>query len=112
MTKEQLRVASRRAVTGVLASAATAMDVKFESFSVQVSGNQLITDTDIELNQGCRYGLIGDNGSGKSNVLASIAQRDLPLPSHIDVFHLHEEAPPSEQTAVEAVIGHVVEEAA
>jgi len=110
MTNEQLRVAQRRAVTGVLASAPTAMDVKFESFSVQVSGNQLITDTRIELNQGCRYGLIGDNGSGKSNVLAAIAQRDLPLPPHIDVFHLHEEAAPSEQTAVEAIIKHMVDE--
>jgi ATP-binding cassette subfamily F protein 2 len=69
-----------------------------------------VTDTEIELNQGCRYGLIGDNGSGKSNVLASIAQLDVPLPSHIDVFHLHEEAQPSEQTAVEAVIAHIVEQ--
>jgi len=64
------------------------------------------------LNQGCRYGLIGDNGSGKSNVLAAIAQRDVPLPSHIDVFHLHEEAEPSEQTAVEAIIAHLAEESA
>ena len=30
----------------------------------------------LELTQGCRYGLIGENGSGKSNVLAAIAQRD------------------------------------
>jgi len=110
LTGELQRVASRRAVTGVLASARDAMDVKFESFSMQVSGNQLITDTTMELNQGCRYGLIGENGSGKSNILAAIAQRDLPLPSHIDVFHLHEEAQPSEQTAVEAVIAHIVQE--
>ena len=57
-------------------------------------------------------GLLGDNGAGKSNVLAAIAQREVPLPRHIDVFHLHEEAPPSEQTGVEAVVAHVVEEAA
>eukprot|EP00927_Polykrikos_kofoidii_P022608 TRINITY_DN21044_c0_g1_i2.p1 TRINITY_DN21044_c0_g1~~TRINITY_DN21044_c0_g1_i2.p1 ORF type:complete len:622 (-),score=131.40 TRINITY_DN21044_c0_g1_i2:513-2099(-) len=78
---------------------------------MQVGGNQLIMDTSVELNQSSRYGLIGENGSGKSNVLAAIAQRDVPLPSHIDVFHLHEEAPPSEQTAVEAVVAHIVEEA-
>ena len=64
-------------------------------------GNQLIKDCNVELTQGCRYGLIGDNGSGKSNVLAAIAQRNVPLPEIIDVFHLHEEAPPTEQTAVE-----------
>mmetsp|Transcript_53613 Transcript_53613/g.96179 ORF Transcript_53613/g.96179 Transcript_53613/m.96179 type:complete len:597 (-) Transcript_53613:239-2029(-) len=112
LTEEQMRVASRRAVTGVLASTPQAMDVKLDSFSLMVSGNQLVTDTTIELNQGCRYGLIGDNGCGKSNVLAAIAQREVPLPSHIDVFHLHEEAKPTEQTAVEAVIAHIVEESA
>jgi ATP-binding cassette subfamily F protein 2 len=57
-------------------------------------------------------GLIGENGSGKSNVLAAIAQRDVPLPDEIDVFHLHQEAEPTEQSAVEAVVGHVIAEAA
>lgn len=111
ITDEQKRVASKRAVTGVLASERTSYDVKFEAFSMQVGGNQLVNDTSIELTKGCRYGLIGENGSGKSNILASIAQRDVPLPDFIDVFHLHEEAKPTEQTAVEAVVGHIVEEA-
>jgi len=110
MTAEQQRVAQRRAVTGVLASAAAASDVKFDAFSLAVGGNQLVNDCSLELNQGCRYGLIGDNGCGKSNVLAAIAQREVPLPSHIDVFHLHEEAQATEETAVEAVINHVVKE--
>jgi len=111
LTNEQKLVAASRAVTGVLASSPTQMDVKFDAFSVMVGGNLLVTDCSLELNQGCRYGLIGDNGSGKSNVLAAIAQRDVPLPEHIDVFHLHEEAPPTEQTGVEAVIAHIREEA-
>ena len=45
-------------------------------------------------------------------MLAAIAQRDVPLPDHIDVFHLHEEAPATEMTGVEAVINHVTLEAA
>mmetsp|Transcript_54580 Transcript_54580/g.151425 ORF Transcript_54580/g.151425 Transcript_54580/m.151425 type:complete len:598 (-) Transcript_54580:67-1860(-) len=110
ITDEQKRVATKRAVTGVLASPQSALDVKFDSFSLQVGGNQLVNDCHLELNQGCRYGLIGDNGSGKSNVLAALAQRDVPLPRHVDVFHLHEEAQPTEQSAVEAVIAHIVEE--
>ncbi|CAE8661824.1 unnamed protein product [Polarella glacialis] len=111
ITKEQKRVAVRRAVTGVLASPITARDAKFESFTLQVGGNQLVNECCLDLCQGCRYGLIGDNGSGKSNVLAAIAQRELPVPSHIDVFHLHEEAPASELSAVEAVIAHITQEA-
>jgi ATP-binding cassette subfamily F protein 2 len=43
-------------------------------------------------------------------VLSALAQRDLPVPPHIDIFHLHEESPADEQTGVEAVIGHVVAE--
>eukprot|EP00929_Paragymnodinium_shiwhaense_P019791 TRINITY_DN1337_c0_g1_i1.p1 TRINITY_DN1337_c0_g1~~TRINITY_DN1337_c0_g1_i1.p1 ORF type:complete len:642 (-),score=181.53 TRINITY_DN1337_c0_g1_i1:511-2346(-) len=107
LTQEQKLVAESRAVTGVLASAAAAMDLKFEAFSIMVGGNQLLADSTLELNQGCRYGLIGDNGSGKSNILASIAQGDLPLPEHVDVFHLHEEAPADDRTGVEAVVAHV-----
>ena len=34
-----------------------------------VGGKQLVTDWQLELNFGARYGLIGLNGSGKSNVL-------------------------------------------
>jgi len=97
-------------VTGVLASTQAARDVKFQSFSVAVGGKLLVSDVNLELTQGCRYGLLGENGSGKSNVLAAIAQREVPLPAHISVFHLHEEAPPSELTGVQAVIDHVVKE--
>ena len=110
LTKEQQRVATSRAVTGVLASEPGARDLKFQSFSVMVGGNPLVQDCDLELNFGCRYGLIGQNGCGKSNVLNAIAQRDIPLPDHVDMYHLHEEAPATEQTGVEAVIAHLVEE--
>ena len=111
LTAEQRRVASVRAVTGVV-DHVSGRDVKFSSFSLMVGGNQLVTDCSIELNQGCRYGLVGTNGSGKSNVLAAIAQGDLEMPEHIDLYHLHEEAPATEQTGVEAVIAHIREEAA
>jgi len=110
LTAEQIRTAKHRAVTGVLASKDEERDLKFDSFSLMVGGNHLVTDCSLQLNQGCRYGLIGGNGSGKSNVLAALAQRELPVPDHIDMYHLHEEAPATEQTGVEAVIAHVHEE--
>lgn len=110
LTKEQMRVRANRAVTGVLASTAAARDVKIESFSVSLGGRSLVSDCKLELTQGCRYGLLGDNGSGKSNVLSAIAQREIPIPKHLSMFHLHEEAPPSDLTGVQAVIDHVVKE--
>ena len=110
LTKEQQRVRANRAVTGVLASVQAARDVKIDSFSVSLGGRSLVSDCHLELSQGCRYGLLGDNGSGKSNVLAAIAQREVPIPKHLSIFHLHEEAPPSDMSGVQAVIDHVVKE--
>jgi ATP-binding cassette subfamily F protein 2 len=37
---------------------------------------------------GRRYGLIGQNGCGKSNFLHCISTREIPLPDHIDIYHL------------------------
>tara|TARA_B100000795_G_C22756592_1_gene421776 strand:- start:118 stop:1389 length:1272 start_codon:yes stop_codon:yes gene_type:complete len=112
LNTEQIRVQEVRAVTGVLASREEERDIKFDSFSLMVGGNQLVTDCRLELNQGCRYGLVGTNGCGKSNVLAALAQHELPIPDHLDLYHLHEESPATEQTGVEAVIAHIQEEAA
>ena len=101
---------AKRSVTGVLASRKTDIDVKFESFGVSLGGNPLVVDTDIEMHQGCRYGIVGENGSGKSSVLAAVANREVPLPDHVDVYWLSEEAPPSELSGVEAVVSHVKNE--
>ena len=44
-------------------------------------------------------------------MLAALAQGDLEMPEHIDLYHLHEEAPATDQTGVEAVVAHIQEEA-
>ena len=48
-----------------------ARDIKFASFSVSVGGRQLVADSNLELTQGCRYGLLGDNGSGAYSAVIS-----------------------------------------
>ena len=108
----QEMLAKQRAVTGVLASNPTSTDVKIEKFSVTVAGQPLLDDATLELNVGTRYGFIGQNGSGKTNVLNAIALREIPIPDHIDLYHLHAEAEPTERTAIEAVVDHVTEEIA
>ena len=104
--------AADRTVTGVLASRSTAMDVRIEQFSMQVNGRELVRDCAIELNQGRRYGLLGANGCGKSNLLAAIARREVPVPPHLDAYLLREEAEPSDRTALEAVVDHIKAEVA
>jgi len=102
--------AINRVVTGVLSSRETARDIKITGFSMNISGTELIKETEIELTIGRRYGLIGRNGSGKTNFLQALANREVPIPDHMDMFHLHEEAQPSDRTALQSVVDHVTEE--
>jgi ATP-binding cassette subfamily F protein 2 len=97
-------------VTGVLASQGNSMDVKIEQFSINIHGKEFVKDTKLDLTYGRRYGLIGSNGSGKSTILAAIAHREIPIPEHIDIWHLHGEAPPSDMTAVDSVVDYVKKE--
>jgi len=91
-------------VTGVLTSRVQSRDVVIEQTSISLGGHEMITDATLRLNHGRRYGLIGSNGSGKSTLLAAIAARELPIPDHIDIWHVHEEAQPSDITALQAVV--------
>lgn len=51
-----------------------------------------------------RYGLLGLNGCGKSTLLTSIGLRELPIPDHMDIYHLSREIDASDMTSLEAVI--------
>lgn len=48
--------------------------------------------------------MIGLNGSGKSSLLHAIANREIPVPDHIDIFLLSREMPASNDTALHAVM--------
>jgi ATP-binding cassette subfamily F protein 2 len=97
-------------VTGVLASQPKALDIKISSFSISTWGRELVKDTILEMNFGRRYGLLGQNGSGKSTMLYAIAHRQVPIPDHIDIWHLDREAAPSDMTAIQAVVDTVARE--
>eukprot|EP01136_Pigoraptor_vietnamica_P008724 Opistho-1_new@44425 len=101
---------SARHVTGVLASRPASRDVIVESFNLTFHGLELIQDATLELNFGRRYGLLGQNGSGKSTFLKCLAAREVPIPEHIDIFLLNEEVPPTDRTALQSVIDTVAEE--
>ena len=96
--------AAARNVTGVLGSNPLSRDLKILSFSLQLHGKRLVEDTTLELSYGNRYGLLGANGAGKSTFLTALASRELPIPDHIDIYHLDEEAEPSDRCAIDAVV--------
>mmetsp|Transcript_6780 Transcript_6780/g.7767 ORF Transcript_6780/g.7767 Transcript_6780/m.7767 type:complete len:603 (+) Transcript_6780:211-2019(+) len=110
--EEDVGFAPQRTVTGVLTSRPTQRDIKIDSFSMSISGAELIQDCSIELTIGRRYGLLGQNGCGKTNFLSCLANREVPIPDHMDLYHLHTEAEPSDRTGLEAVIDHIKNELA
>uniref|UniRef100_A0AAQ4RG21 ATP-binding cassette, sub-family F (GCN20), member 2b n=1 Tax=Gasterosteus aculeatus aculeatus TaxID=481459 RepID=A0AAQ4RG21_GASAC len=108
LTKEldefELAKTEARAVTGVLSSHPNSTDVHVSSLSLTFHGQELLADTSLELNSGRRYGLIGLNGTGKSMLLSAIGHREIPIPEHIDIYHLTREMAPSEKTALQCVM--------
>lgn len=95
---------SDRVTTGVLSSTPSSRDVKITSTSLVFHGRVLITDGTLELNFGRRYGLLGENGCGKSTFLKAIAAREYPIPPHVDIYLLNEGAPPSDLGALDWVV--------
>lgn len=51
-----------------------------------------------------RYGLLGLNGCGKSTLLTSIGLREVPIPEHMDIYHLTREIDATDLTSLEAVM--------
>ncbi|RYY32966.1 ABC-F family ATP-binding cassette domain-containing protein, partial [archaeon] len=84
-------------------------DIKVQKLTVILKGKELMADTDLNLNYGCRYGLIGPNGCGKSILMTILGRRMVPLPKNLDVYHLMSEIEPSDMTALEAVVAVDVE---
>lgn len=99
-----------RTVTGVLTSRPTSRDIKIDGFSMGVNGQELVQDCTIELTIGRRYGLLGQNGCGKTNFLQCLANREVPIPDHMDLYHLCEEAAPTSRTALETVVDYIKDE--
>jgi len=98
---------AHRAATGILVSQALSRDVHIHNFSLSLHGVELVKDSSLDLNYGRRYGLIGFNGSGKSTLLSCLAAREVPIPEHIDIFHLSSEVAATEKNALEIVMEEV-----
>ncbi|KAG9396252.1 ABC transporter [Carpediemonas membranifera] len=87
-------------VTGKLATRPTSNDVKITSYSLQAFGQTFVDDSTLDLSRS-RIGLLGHNASGSTTLLRSIAEREIPIPEHLDIFFLDREAPPVDMTPVE-----------
>jgi ATP-binding cassette subfamily F protein 2 len=101
-----------RSAAGVLVSDVKSRDIKIESYTLSFHGRLLFENAAVSFNYGQRYGLLGENGSGKSTFLQSIAERDIEIPQHIDIYMVNGEAEPSDINALDFIIAGAKEKVA
>ncbi|KAI1174716.1 P-loop containing nucleoside triphosphate hydrolase protein [Nemania sp. FL0916] len=84
--------------------AAKTKDIKIENADVSIGATRILTDTDLTLAYGHRYGLVGNNGVGKSTLLRALSRRELPIPTHISILHVEQEITGDDTPALQAVL--------
>ena len=72
-------------------AASKSKDIKVDSIDVAIGGKRILTDTNLTLAYGRRYGLVGQNGIGKSTLLRALSKREVPIPTHITILHVEQE---------------------
>ena len=79
-------------------------DIKLDNIDVNIAGTRILTDTNLSLSYGHRYGLVGNNGVGKSTLLRALSRRELPVPTHISILHVEQEITGDDTSALQAVL--------
>ncbi|KAK9479184.1 P-loop containing nucleoside triphosphate hydrolase protein [Lipomyces japonicus] len=84
---------------------AKSKDIKIDNFDLYVgAGQRILSDTSLTLAYGRRYGLIGQNGIGKSTLLRALARRELSVPKHITILHVEQEVLGDDTPALQSVL--------
>ncbi|WWD07812.1 hypothetical protein V865_005917 [Kwoniella europaea PYCC6329] len=109
---KKLSMATDRSANGVLISDPKGRDIKIDQYTLSFHGRLLIEGAEIALNYGQRYGLLGENGSGKSTFLESIAERDIEIPDHIDIYLVRGAVEPSDVNALDYIVASAKEKVA
>ncbi|SCU91506.1 LAMI_0E06172g1_1 [Lachancea mirantina] len=80
-------------------------DIKIDTFDLYVGdGQRILSDAQLTLSFGRRYGLVGQNGIGKSTLLRALSRRELNVPQHISILHVEQELRGDETKALQSVL--------
>ena len=80
------------------------MDIQIGGIQLYGGKQELLTDATLKLVHGTKYGLVGRNGTGKSTLLHAISDRVVPMPDHLHIIHVEQEAAPSHKSALQTVL--------
>lgn len=79
-------------------------DIRVDGIDVGVGVCRILTDASLTLAYGHRYGLVGQNGIGKSTLLRALSRREVAIPSHISILHVEQEIFGDDTPAIQAVL--------
>ncbi|ODV85420.1 hypothetical protein CANARDRAFT_28222 [[Candida] arabinofermentans NRRL YB-2248] len=87
------------------AGAGKSKDIKIDTFDLYVGqGQRILSDAQLTLAYGRRYGLVGQNGIGKSTLLRALSRRELNIPKHITILHVEQEIIGDDTPALQSVL--------
>lgn len=72
-------------------SSSKSKDIKVDRVDVTIGGTRILSDASFTLAYGRRYGLVGQNGIGKSTLLRALSRREVAVPTHISILHVDQE---------------------
>lgn len=79
-------------------------DIKVDGIDITIGGKRILTDASLTLAYSRRYGLVGQNGIGKSTLLRALSRREVPIPTHISILHVEQEITGDDTPALQAVL--------
>lgn len=79
-------------------------DIKVDGIDISIGGKRILADTNLTLAYGRRYGLVGQNGIGKSTLLRALSKREVAIPTHISILHVEQEVTGDDTPALQAVL--------
>jgi len=86
-------------------AAGKSKDIKLDAFDLYVGdGKRILSDASLTLAYGRRYGLIGQNGIGKSTLLRALSRRELDIPKHVTILHVEQEIIGDDTPALQSVL--------
>eukprot|EP01132_Coremiostelium_polycephalum_P004895 gene4895-6104_t len=79
-------------------------DIHVENFSLSYGKFDLIINSDLHLNYGRKYGLIGRNGTGKTTLLRHIASREIGIDNNLSILHVEQEVNGNDTLVIDCVL--------
>ena len=79
-------------------------DIHLPNIDVSFGSNRILSNAELTMAYGRRYGLVGRNGVGKSTLLRHMAMRDVPIPTNVSLLYVEQEITGDDTPAVDAVL--------